>query len=79
MAEPFVRGSAADPGVAARRRVLERGDDLLAEVSAKVAVVTELHVTLIDREAVQEGLVQFCTDQLLPRLGATDRALYALV
>ena len=78
MAEPFIRGSAADPGVAARRRVLERGDDLLAEVSAKVAVVTELHVTLIDREAVQGRVVQFCTEQLLPRLNATDRALYSL-
>lgn len=78
LTEVYVRGSSADPAVTAQHSLRTRSEDLLAEVAAKVAVATELRVSLVDREAAQQRLVQFCTDHLLPHLEVTDRALYAV-
>ena len=70
-----IEGTAADPAQRAQHRLRERGDELLAELTAKVTLVTDLQLGLGDREAARETLTGFCTRQVVRYLLATDRVL----
>ena len=73
-----IEGTAADPAQRAQHRLRERGDELLAELTAKVTLVTDLQLGLGDREAARETLTEFCTRQVVRYLLATDRVLYSV-
>jgi len=73
-----IEGTAADPAQRAQHRLREGGDELLAELTAKVTLVTDLQLGLGDREAARETLTGFCTRQVVRYLLATDRVLYSV-
>lgn len=73
-----IEGTAADPAQRAQHRLREGGDELLAELTAKVTLVTDLQLGLGDREAAWETLTGFCTRQVVRYLLATDRVLYSV-
>lgn len=76
--EIYIRGTAADPAVRAQASMAARGTELLMQLSAKVALATELDLPLWAREETQDGLLQFCTQRLLPYLEVVDQALYSV-
>ena len=45
-----IEGTATDPAQRAQHRLQERGDELLAELAAKVTLVADLQFGLGDRE-----------------------------
>ena len=55
----------------------ERGDELLAELVAKVALTAELQMPIVEREKARDRLVDFCTRRVVRRLAASDRVLYS--
>ena len=59
---------------ALRRRNAETRSDL----AAKVALATELDLSLAHRERAQDTLVEYCSERLLRQVSATDRALYTV-
>ncbi|GEL17577.1 hypothetical protein, partial [Pseudonocardia asaccharolytica] len=61
----------------AREKLRDRGDELLAELAAKVALVTELQLSVTLHEEAHDELARFCRRQVLGLLTATDRVLYA--
>lgn len=76
--EIYIRGSAADPAVRAQAALTGYGNELLVQLSAKVALSTELELSLVAREETQDSLLQFCTDRLLRYLEVVDQALYSV-
>ena len=76
--EIHIQGTGTDPARRAQRMLEERGDELLAELAVKVALVADLHLRLGDREEARETLIAFCTRQLVRHLLATDRVLYSV-
>ena len=66
-----------DPTGRAQRMLRDRGEELLRELAAKVATVTELELPLADREQSRDALLDFCTQRLVRHLLAIDRALYS--
>jgi uncharacterized protein (DUF2249 family) len=73
-----IQGAATDPAQRAQHMLRERGDELLAELAAKVALATDLQLGLGDREEARETLIGFCTRQVVRHLLATDRVLYSV-
>jgi uncharacterized protein (DUF2249 family) len=71
-------GTDTDPAVHAQALLRGRNTDLLAELSAKVALATELVLSPVHREEAQAALEEFCTQRLRRHLVATDRVLYAV-
>ncbi len=76
--EIHIQGTATDPAPRAQHRLRERGDELLAELAAKVALATDLQLGLGDREEARETLTAFCTRQVVRYLLGTDRVLYSV-
>jgi uncharacterized protein (DUF2249 family) len=56
----------------------ERGGELLAELTVKVALATELQLPLADREDARAVLTDFCVSRVVRHLMATDRVLYSV-
>ena len=73
-----IEGTATDIAQRAQQRLQERGDELLAELGAKVTLVADLQLGLGDREEARETLTAFCTRQVVRHLLATDRVLYSV-
>ncbi|MDN5747729.1 MAG: DUF2249 domain-containing protein [Pseudonocardia sp.] len=71
-----IQGTATDPARRAQHVLRDRGDELLAELTAKVALATELQ--LDDREQAQAALLDLCTQRAVRHLEATDRVLYSV-
>ncbi|ODU04384.1 MAG: hypothetical protein ABS81_10820 [Pseudonocardia sp. SCN 72-86] len=76
--EIHVQGTSNDPAVQARAVLQDRDDELLAELAAKTALVVDLHLEPVAREAAQDSLVRFCLQRVLPHLEMVDRAVYAV-
>ncbi|WP_308258918.1 DUF2249 domain-containing protein [Pseudonocardia sp. H11422] len=74
----YIQGTATDPTQQAQHMLRDRGDELLAELAAKVALATELQLRLVDREEARETLIDFCTHRVVRHLLATDRVLYSV-
>jgi uncharacterized protein (DUF2249 family) len=66
-----------EPTGRAQHVLRDRGEELLRELAAKVALVTELLLPLADREPSRDALLDFCTQRLARHLLAIDRVLYA--
>ncbi|MGH3435013.1 MAG: DUF2249 domain-containing protein [Sciscionella sp.] len=75
--EIHIRGTSDDPAVAAQAALVDVGDELLAELSAKVALTTELRLSLAAKDEAQDGL-KACCERVLHHLVATDRVMYAV-
>lgn len=67
---------ATDHAQWAQQVLRERGEELLAELAARVAMVTELQLPLFEREQTREELLEFCAHRLVRHLLATDQVLY---
>lgn len=76
--EIHIQGTATDPAQRAQHMLRDRGDELLAELAAKVALATELQLRIGDREDARETLIGFCTQRVVRHLLATDRVLYSV-
>lgn len=72
----YLRSTHGDPIVRAQAALAERGDEMLAELSAKVALAVEYDLSPASREELQDRLVAFCGDRVLRYLLAVDRVLY---
>jgi hypothetical protein len=66
--EIHIQGTGTDPAQRVQRILEERGDELLAELAAKVALAADLHLRLGDREEARETLIAFCTRQVVRHL-----------
>lgn len=74
----YINGTAHDPTVQLQARLDARSDELVADLTAKTALVTELALSPPERDWVCDGLLSWCTDHLGPALAAADQALYAV-
>jgi uncharacterized protein (DUF2249 family) len=72
-----IQGTAADPTLQAQHTLRDRGDELLAELAAKVAVTTDLQLPLGRREELRDRLLVFCTSRLVRHRLAIDQVLYS--
>lgn len=73
-----IRETATDPARQAQHTLRDRGGELLAELTAKVALATELQLRPADREDAREALIDFCVRRVVRYLMATDRVLYSV-
>lgn len=73
-----IQDTATDPARQAQRTLRDRGDELLADLAAKVALATELQLRPADREDARAALIDFCVRRVVPHLMATDRVLYSV-
>jgi uncharacterized protein (DUF2249 family) len=78
ISEIHIQGTDTDPAVRAQAVLHDRNADLLADLTAKVALATELVLSPVHREEAQAALNEFCTQRLHSHLVATDRVLYAV-
>ena len=69
---------AADCGPRVQHTLRDRGDELLAELAAKVVLATDLQLPLARRDEVRDRLIDFCTSRLVRYLLATDQVLYSV-
>jgi hypothetical protein len=76
--EIHILGTDTDPAQRAQAVLRDRNAEVLADLGAKVVLLTELDLSPADRETAQDALLDFCSDRLLGHLVATDRALYAV-
>ncbi len=76
--EIHIQGTDTDPATQARIVLRRRNAEMLADLAAKIALVTELDLSLTHRELARDALAEFCAQQLLPHLQTTDRVLYAV-
>jgi uncharacterized protein (DUF2249 family) len=67
-----------DPALRAQHVLRDRGDKLLAELAAKVALATELQVALVDRGEARDGLLRLCAQRVVRHLLSTDGVLYSV-
>jgi len=72
-----IQGTATDPSLQAQHALRDRGDALLAEFAAKVALTTDLQFPLGRREELRDRLVAFCTSPLVRYRLAIDQVLYS--
>ncbi|MDN5929518.1 MAG: DUF2249 domain-containing protein [Pseudonocardia sp.] len=72
-----IQGTTTDPALRAQHALRDRGDELAAELDARVALATELEVPAVARDQAREELTGFCTRRVTRHLLATDRVLYA--
>lgn len=73
-----IQDTSTDPAQQAQHMLRKRGDELLAELTAKVALATELQLRLADREDAREELTDFCVQRVSRHLVATDRVLHSV-
>ena len=69
------RGVRAD--LRAERRLRDCGDELLTDLEMHVALATDLHLQLADREQARDALIDFCARRMVTHLLAVDQVLYA--
>jgi uncharacterized protein (DUF2249 family) len=67
----------ADRGPLGQHTLRDRGDELLAELRAKVALAADLQLPLARRDEVRDRLIDFCSVRLVRHLLATDQVLYS--
>ncbi|MGH9061587.1 MAG: DUF2249 domain-containing protein, partial [Acidimicrobiales bacterium] len=67
-----IQGITTDPALRAQHVLRDRGDELLAELAAKVALATELQVALVDWGEARDGLLRLCAQRVVRYLLATD-------
>ena len=70
--------ASANRGPRGQHTLRDRGDELLAELMAKVALAVDLQLPLARREEVRDRLIDFCRVQLVRHLLATDQVLYSV-
>jgi hypothetical protein len=75
----YIEGAQGDPAVQAQKWLTDRDDELLAEASAKTALLTELLLAPAERQLAQAAMIAFCAEHVLPHLVVTDSVLYAPV
>lgn len=73
-----IQDTATDPAVQAQHTLRHRGDELLAELTAKVELATDLDLPLGVREEVRDRLTAFCASRLVRHRLAIDQVLYAV-
>jgi uncharacterized protein (DUF2249 family) len=73
-----IQDTATDPARQARHMLQDRGDEVLAELTARVALATELQLSPADREDARAALIDFCVQRVVRYLMATDRVLYSV-
>jgi len=73
-----IQSTAADPALRAQHALRQRGDELLAELTAKVELASDLQLPLALRAQVRDRLVAFCTSRLVRHRLATDQVLYSV-
>ncbi|MDN5861235.1 MAG: DUF2249 domain-containing protein, partial [Pseudonocardia sp.] len=73
-----IQGAATDPTLRAQHALRDRSDELAAELSARVALATELRVPPAEREQARDALLAFCARRMVRHLLATDRVLYSV-
>lgn len=73
-----IQDTPTDPAQKAQHMLRDRGDELLAELAAKVVLATELQLRLADREDARETLTDFCVQHVVRHLVTTDRVLYSV-
>ncbi len=76
-AQNHIQPPRSHPGLWAQQVLRERGDELLAELVAKVALTAELQMPVVERENARHRLVDFCAQRLVRHLAASDRVLYS--
>jgi uncharacterized protein (DUF2249 family) len=72
-----IQDTAADPALRAQQTLRDRGDELLAELAAKVALATDLQLPLGRREELRDRLIVFCASPLARHRLAIDQVLYS--
>lgn len=73
-----IEGTTTDPALRAQHTARDRADELLADLTAKVTLATDLQLPLARREEVRDRLIDFCTSRLVRHLLATDQVLYSV-
>ena len=79
-----IQDTATDPALRAQhtlraqQTLRQRGDELLAELTAKVELASDLQLPLGLREEVRDRLIVFCTSRLVRHRLATDQVLYSV-
>ncbi len=76
--EIHIQGTDTDPSQRAQAVLRSRNAEVLADLAAKVVLVTELDLSPAHREAAQDRLLRFSSARLLRHLTATDRTLYGV-
>lgn len=73
-----MQDTAIDPAVRAQHTLRQCGDELLAELTVKVELASDLQLPLALREEVRDRLIAFCASRLVRYCLATDRVLYSV-
>jgi uncharacterized protein (DUF2249 family) len=73
-----IQNTATDPALRAQHTLRHRGNELLAELTAKVELATDLQLPLALREEVRDRLIAFCASKLVRHRLATDQVLYSV-
>ena len=79
-----IQDTAIDPAVRAQhtlraqQTLRHRGEELLAELTAKVELASDLQLPLGLREEVRDRLIVFCASRLVRYCLATDQVLYSV-
>ena len=79
-----IQNTATDPALRAQHTLRaqhmlrHRGDELLAELTAKVELASDLELPLALREEVRDRLIAFCASRLVRYCLATDQVLYSV-
>lgn len=76
--EVYLHEIAADPAARARETVRAGHQQLLAALRPKVALLTELRLDWIAREAAWDTLTAFCTSPVRAHLRSAEQAFYTL-
>ena len=74
--EVYLRDIAADPAARVREAVRAGHRQLLAALRPKVALLTELRLDWVAREAAWDALTAFCTSPVRAHLRAAEQAFY---
>lgn len=70
-------GTGADPAARALHALDDRGDELLADLAAKVTLATELTLPAVVREQARDALLDFCTRHVTHHLRVVEHVLDA--
>ena len=73
-AQNHIQPPGSHPGLRAQQVLRERGDELLAELAAKVALTAELQMPVVEREKARDGR-SICTWRVVRRLAASPGAV----
>ena len=74
--EVYLHEIAADPAARARETVRAGHQQLLAALRPKVALLTELRLDWVAREAAWDALTAFCTSPVRAHLRSAEEAFY---